>query len=119
MKRVITAAFVFLSICFVFIALTPSMDAIGRSDGAKLETTGQPDAVDAVADTAQQNNFDPFAFGFNQSIENSIMVMTFPDLYVQAMGNKCVTPYTVCDTETQPINYPCCCPDGSCGYVSQ
>jgi hypothetical protein len=116
MKRVITAAFVFFSICLVLITLTPSRDAGGRSDSTKRATAGQPDAV---AGATLQNNSDSFAIGFNPSIENGNMAMKFTNLYVQAMGNKCVTPYTVCETETQPVNYPCCCPDGSCGYVSQ
>ena len=104
---------------FGIISITLPVAISGGPEGTKLDTAGQIDARDVVVDQEQNNKSVSCAAGFNPSVGNENTATNLPDFYVQAMGTKCVTPYTICDIAVQPINYPCCCPDNTCGYVSQ
>ena len=119
MKRIITVAIVFLGVCSGIYSITFSLANSSESHGMTLISAGQGDAGNAFVDQRQKNKSDSSAAGLNPHAKNENTGLALPDLYVQAMGTKCVTPYTICDIDPQPINYPCCCDDGTCGYVSQ
>jgi len=119
MKETITVAIVFLSVCFGVLYLTLPVAISGELEGKILDFPRHCDAVNVFMDRWQMNTSVPEAADLNPPTENETTGTNLVDLYVQAMGDKCVTPHTICDIDPQPINYPCCCDDGTCGYVSQ
>ncbi len=114
MKKIMSTAFMFLGLFFGLFSVPLSLAISVRSETKVIDTMGKIDTLGLVA--AMENL--ARETGCYQSVWNGFPAMIFLNLYVQASGTKCVTPYSTCPLNPpQPINYPCCCPDGTCGYV--
>ena len=119
MKRIMSTAFVIFSVCFGLLTLTPIFAVSG---GPEVQPEGIPDRMDALSAAAEMEKGNKTVSGVaggNQPVRSANPVTIFPESYAESgMGYNCVTPYMTCPVNPpQPLNYPCCCPDGSCGYV--